>query len=117
MYEDNLIPLFEIVGVVAQLRLMMNYSGRNRGFGYVIFADPNDGHRAIASLNNILCSSWCRLQLCISRNTRCLWLADVSEEVTVNAAINMMIEKVDPQEVRTLLPHFQFNSILISLAL
>lgn len=99
MYEDNLIPLFETIGVVLQFRLMMNYSGRNRGFGYIIFLDPNDGYRAITHLNNILVSSWCRLQLTVSKNTRRLWLANVSEDLDVDTAIHLILQKVDPQEV------------------
>lgn len=100
MYEDNLIPLFETVGIVLQFRLMMNYSGRNRGFGYIIYLDQNDGHRAILNLDNILVSSWCRLQLCISRNLRRLWLDNVCDELDVNAVIGLILDKVDPVEVR-----------------
>lgn len=99
MYEDNLIPLFETVGVVMQLRLMMNYSGRNRGFGYVIFLEPKDGYRAIANLNNILVSSWCRLQLCVSKNTRSLWLANVSEDLDADGVVELILSKVDPLKV------------------
>lgn len=101
MYEDNLIPLFETIGVVVQFRLMMNYSGRNRGFGYIIFLDPNDGYRAISQLNNILVSSWCRLQLSVSKNTRRLWLGNVNEDFDVDTIIHMILEKIDPQEVRS----------------
>lgn len=99
MYEDNLIPLFETVGIVLQFRLMMNYSGRNRGFGYIIYLDQNDGYRAILNLDNILVSSWCRLQLCISRNLRRLWLDNVCDELDVNAVIGLILEKVDPVEI------------------
>lgn len=100
MYEDNLIPLFETIGVVAQFRLMMNYSGRNRGFGYIIFVDPTDAHRAIMHLNNILVSSWCRLRLTISKNTRRLWLGNVNDELDVEDVVDLILDKVDPQEVR-----------------
>lgn len=101
MYEDNLIPLFETIGAVVQFRLMMNHSGRNRGFGYIIYVNPVDAHRAIKYLNNILVSSWCRLQLVISRNTRDLWLGNVSYAMNVNTAINLILDMVDPEEVRT----------------
>ncbi|XP_037033757.1 dead end protein homolog 1-like [Bradysia coprophila] len=99
MYEDNLIPLFETIGIVLQFRLMMNYSGRNRGFGYIIYLNQNDGYRAITFLNNILVSSWCRLQLSISRNLRRLWLDNVSGEMDVNTVISLILEKIDPMEI------------------
>lgn len=102
MYEDRLIPLFETIGVVAQFRLMLSYSGRNRGFGYIIYVDSVDGYRAISYLNNILASSWCRLQLTVSKNTRCLWLGNLSEKLSVDDAIHLILQKVDPYEVGSL---------------
>ncbi|KAG4075900.1 hypothetical protein HA402_003726 [Bradysia odoriphaga] len=99
MYEDNLIPLFETIGIVMQFRLMMNYSGRNRGFGYIIYVNQNDGYRAITFLNNILVSSWCRLELSISRNLRRLWLDNVCGEMDVNTVISLILEKVNPMEI------------------
>lgn len=99
MYEDDLIPLFETVGVVAQFRLMMDHSGRNRGFGYIIFVDPADGYRAITYLNGILVSSWHRLQFTVSRNTRRLSLWNVSDDLDVDGIVDLILEKVDPDEV------------------
>ena len=103
MYEDNLIPLFETIGVVMQFRLMMDYSGLNRGFGYIIFADPADGYRAITYLNDILVSSWCRLQLTVSRNTRSLWLGNIGDDLDVGGVVDLILDKVDPNEVYKLL--------------
>ncbi|KAG4075879.1 hypothetical protein HA402_003705 [Bradysia odoriphaga] len=99
MYEDNLIPLFETVGNVLQFRLMMNHSGRNRGFGYIIYLNQNDAQRAIANLNNILVSTWCRLQLCISKNTRTLWLDNVMDGLDASDVVNLILDKVDPEEI------------------
>lgn len=99
MYEDNIIPLFETIGVVAQLRLMMTHSGRNRGFGYLTFVDANDAHRAINHLNGVLLSSRCHLQLSISNNRRLLWLDNVADELDVNTIIHMCVAKVDPETV------------------
>lgn len=99
MYEDNLIPLFETIGIVMQFRLMMTYAGRNRGFGYVIYLDPNDSYRALATLNNVLVSTWCQLQLCLSKNTRCLWLTRVDEHMNDEDVVNLILTKVKPLEV------------------
>ncbi|KAJ6646664.1 putative RNA-binding protein 46 [Pseudolycoriella hygida] len=99
MYEDNLIPLFETIGVVAQFRLMMDYSGQNRGFGFLIYVRREDAQRAITYLDNILVSSWCRLQLCISKNNRRLWLGKINDDLDVDTAIQMILEKVNPLEI------------------
>lgn len=39
MYEDELLPLFASVGDIRMFRLMMNFSGTNRGFAYLTYAD------------------------------------------------------------------------------
>ncbi|RWR98678.1 APOBEC1 complementation factor-like protein, partial [Dinothrombium tinctorium] len=33
-YEDEIVPLFEQIGKVYELRLMMDFSGANRGYGF-----------------------------------------------------------------------------------
>lgn len=52
MYEDELVPLFETVGTVYELRLMMDFSGSNRGFGFVQFTNPREAQIAVKELNN-----------------------------------------------------------------
>lgn len=84
---------------MAQFRLMMDHNGQNRGFGYIIFAYPDDGYRAITYLDGILVSSFLRLQLTVSRNTRCLSLWNVSNDLDVGSVVNLILEKVDPDEV------------------
>ncbi|XP_063704586.1 probable RNA-binding protein 46 [Culicoides brevitarsis] len=38
VFEDTLLPLFSRCGIVYKIRLMMCFSGTNRGFAYVLFA-------------------------------------------------------------------------------
>jgi Q family heterogeneous nuclear ribonucleoprotein R len=52
MYEDELVPLFEKVGTIYELRLMMDFSGSNRGFGFVQFTNPQEAQRAVKELDN-----------------------------------------------------------------
>ncbi|XP_056358398.1 dead end protein homolog 1 [Oenanthe melanoleuca] len=51
IYEDTLIPLFQSVGKLYQFRLMLTFSGLNRGFAYARYASPQDARRAIATLH------------------------------------------------------------------
>ncbi|KAK5925607.1 hypothetical protein CgunFtcFv8_018118 [Champsocephalus gunnari] len=73
-YEDVLIPLFGSVGPLWEFRLMMNFSGQNRGFAYAKYSSPagaNDamrllnGHRLEASLRLSVRLSTEKSRLCI----------------------------------------------------
>lgn len=108
MFEDDLIPLFDTIGVIMQFRLMMKYSGNNRGFGYIIYVCPNDGYRAIQYLNDVLLNSWCRLKLIVSSNIRHICLTNVSDNFEVDDVIKLILEKVDPEEVRCFVYLFLF---------
>ncbi len=52
MYEDELIPLFSEVGEVYELRLMMDFSGTNRGYCFVTFGKKDEAKQACQELNN-----------------------------------------------------------------
>ncbi|KAK5865299.1 hypothetical protein PBY51_016474 [Eleginops maclovinus] len=50
-YEDVLIPLFRSVGPLWEFRLMMNFSGQNRGFAYAKYSSPYVVRAAVRLLN------------------------------------------------------------------
>ncbi|XP_073343114.1 dead end protein 1 [Pagrus major] len=50
-YEDLLIPLFSSVGPLWEFRLMMNFSGQNRGFAYAKYGSSADATNAIRLLH------------------------------------------------------------------
>lgn len=39
MYEDELVPLFEKAGTMYEFRLMMEFSGENRGYAFVMYTN------------------------------------------------------------------------------
>jgi hypothetical protein len=51
-FEDELAPVFEKAGVIYELRLMMSFSGYNRGFCFVMYESPEIAANAIEKLNN-----------------------------------------------------------------
>nr|XP_056718269.1 dead end protein homolog 1 [Euleptes europaea] len=51
IYEDKLIPLFQSVAKLYEFRLMMTFSGLNRGFAYAKYANRRSAQEAIAALN------------------------------------------------------------------
>uniref|UniRef100_A0A4W6E2M4 DND microRNA-mediated repression inhibitor 1 n=1 Tax=Lates calcarifer TaxID=8187 RepID=A0A4W6E2M4_LATCA len=50
-YEDLLIPLFRSVGPLWEFRLMMNFSGQNRGFAYAKYSSSSVAANAVRLLN------------------------------------------------------------------
>lgn len=52
MYENTLIPLFQRVGKLYEFRLMMTFSGLNRGFAYAKYSNRHGAKEAIAAFNN-----------------------------------------------------------------
>jgi len=52
LYEDELVPVFEKIGKIYELRLMMDFSGSNRGYAFVMYTSTSDARRAVKELNN-----------------------------------------------------------------
>ncbi|XP_047441598.1 dead end protein 1 isoform X2 [Mugil cephalus] len=53
-YEDQLIPLFSSVGPLWEFRLMMNFSGQNRGFAYAKYGSSAIATQAIHLLHGYM---------------------------------------------------------------
>ena len=51
--EEGLKSLFEAVGPVESVKLMRNQQGESLAYGFVNFKSPDDGLRAIATLNGV----------------------------------------------------------------
>ncbi|XP_036708059.1 RNA-binding protein 47 isoform X4 [Balaenoptera musculus] len=52
VYEDELVPVFEAVGRIYELRLMMDFDGKNRGYAFVMYCHKHEAKRAVRELNN-----------------------------------------------------------------
>ncbi|GLH06476.1 Sex-lethal homolog, partial [Gryllus bimaculatus] len=51
-FEDELVPVFSRVGQIYELRLMMDFSGTNRGYAFVMYTCPEEAEKAVNELNN-----------------------------------------------------------------
>ena len=51
-FEDELVPLFALVGKIYELRLMIEFSGTNRTYCYVRYCTENDAKEAVRRLHN-----------------------------------------------------------------
>ncbi|XP_061108846.1 RNA-binding protein 47-like isoform X5 [Conger conger] len=52
VYEDELVPIFESVGRIYEMRLMMDFDGKNRGYAFVTYTQKHEAKRAVRELNN-----------------------------------------------------------------
>ncbi|XP_046645008.1 probable RNA-binding protein 46 [Daphnia pulicaria] len=52
VFEDELYRIFSTIGPIYELRLMMDFSGSNRGFAFIQFAHRQDANRAIQLMDN-----------------------------------------------------------------
>lgn len=49
--EPELVPVFEKAGRIYMMRLMMDFSGSNRGYCFVQYFTPEEADRAVAEIN------------------------------------------------------------------
>ena len=53
IYEDTLIPMFESIGKLWELRVLTNKAGQNRGFGFVTYCDKKDAKKACETFDGM----------------------------------------------------------------
>ena len=51
-FEEELFPLFERCGQIYEMRLMLDFSGFNRGYTFITFTNRDDAKRCVKDLNN-----------------------------------------------------------------
>jgi RNA recognition motif-containing protein len=51
-FESELFPLFERCGQIYEMRLMMDFSGFNRGYAFITYTNRDDAKRCVKDLNN-----------------------------------------------------------------
>uniref|UniRef100_A0A3Q2SUI8 Dead end protein 1 n=1 Tax=Fundulus heteroclitus TaxID=8078 RepID=A0A3Q2SUI8_FUNHE len=97
-YEDVLIPLFSSVGPLWEFRLMMNFSGQNRGFAYAKYGTPALASEAISKLNGYtLEPNW---NICVRQSTekRCLCIQNLpptSDQEVLMQVLQRLVDCVE----------------------
>ncbi|XP_040925779.1 probable RNA-binding protein 46 isoform X2 [Betta splendens] len=80
IYEDELVPLFERSGKIFEFRLMMEFSGKNRGYAFVMYTDREAAHRAIQMLNNYEIRPGKFIGVCVSRDNCRLFIGSIPKD-------------------------------------
>lgn len=66
VYEDELVFVFEAVGRIYELRFMMDFDGKNRGYVFVMYCYKNEVKRVVREFNNYEIRSGRLLGVCCS---------------------------------------------------
>lgn len=98
MYEDQLIPLFQSIAPLYEFRLMMNFSGQNRGFAYAKYGDTASAAAAIRALNMYPLRSGVRLTVKRSTEKRQLILGDLPPTVGRSMLLTVVRQITDGVE-------------------
>ena len=81
VYEDELVPIFESVGKIYEVRLMMDFDGRNRGYAFVVYTQKKDAQASIKKLNNYEIRRGKMLGVCSSVDNCRLFVGGIPKKV------------------------------------
>ena len=82
LYDVRLFHYFVQVGEIYELRLMMDFSGSNRGFCFVRYTTREDAKRAVKDLNNFEIRPNKFLGILHSVDNRKLWISGIPRNLT-----------------------------------
>ncbi|KAH9282897.1 APOBEC1 complementation factor [Echinococcus granulosus] len=81
-FEDELIPIFEKVGLIYMFRLMMEFNGHNRGYGFCVYTAREDAKRAVDELNNYEIRKGKTIGVCLSVDNCRLFVGGIPKNKT-----------------------------------
>ncbi|RVE60862.1 hypothetical protein OJAV_G00185050 [Oryzias javanicus] len=80
MYEDELVPLFESAGRIYEFRLMMEFSGENRGYAFVMYTHREEAARAIQMLDGYEVRPGRFVGVCVSLDNCRLFIGSIPKD-------------------------------------
>ncbi|XP_075716437.1 putative RNA-binding protein 46 [Rhinoderma darwinii] len=80
LYEDELVPVFEQAGRIYEFRLMMEFSGENRGYAFVMYTNKDEASLAIRMLNNYEIRPGKFIGVCVSLDNCRLYIGAIPKE-------------------------------------
>ncbi|GFT33620.1 APOBEC1 complementation factor [Trichonephila clavipes] len=95
VFEDELVPLFEKVGPIYEMRLMMDFGTNNRGFAFVMYTCPDDAKKAIEELNNYEIRKGKFLGVCKSVDNCRLFVGGIPKDKTKDEILEEMQKVTD----------------------
>lgn len=82
-FEDELVPVFEQVGMIYEIRLMMDhFSELNRGYAFVVFTTAGEAKECVKQLNNYEIRQGRTLGICMSVDNCRLFIGGIPKKVS-----------------------------------
>ncbi|XP_063995311.1 adenylosuccinate lyase isoform X1 [Diachasmimorpha longicaudata] len=98
LYEFEIYPIFRRIGEIYEIRLMMDFSGTNRGYCFVMFTNVRDAQKAIRELNSYEIRTGKRIGVLASINNCRLCLTHLPALLNTEAFIKKIFETTDGVE-------------------
>ncbi|XP_059211137.1 probable RNA-binding protein 46 isoform X2 [Centropristis striata] len=95
LYEDELVPLFERAGRIYEFRLMMEFSGENRGYAFVMYTNREAAQRAIQMLDNYEISPGKFIGVCVSLDNCRLFIGSIPKDKRKDEILEEMSKVTD----------------------
>ena len=95
IFEDKLVPIFESIGMIYEFRLMMDFSGSNRGYAFCMFTNRFDARKAIKELNNYEIKKGRLLGVCSSVDNCRLFVGGIPKSKNRNDILSEMCKISD----------------------
>ncbi|XP_032374879.1 putative RNA-binding protein 46 [Etheostoma spectabile] len=95
MYEDELVPLFERAGRIYEFRLMMEFSGENRGYAFVMYTNREAAQRAIQMLDNYEIRPGKFIGVCVSLDNCRLFIGSIPKDKRKDEIMDKMTKVTD----------------------
>lgn len=105
MYEDELVPVFERAGKIYEFRLMMRHSRGNQGYAFVTYTAEEEAQLAIEILNNYEIRPGKFLGVCVSLNSRRLFIGGIPKAKKKEEILNEMKKVTEGVVDVTVYPH------------
>ena len=93
LYEDELVPAFMKVGKIYELRLMMDFSGNNRGYAFVMYTNKEDAKKAVRMMNNFEIRKGRYLGVCPSVDNCRLFVGGIPKNKKTRGNFIVKLEK------------------------
>lgn len=95
LYEDELVPVFESLGEIYEVRLMMDFNGQNRGYAFVVYTNKEDAKKSVKTLNNYEIRKGKCIGVCSSVDNCRLFVGGIPKKVKKDEILNEMIKVTD----------------------
>lgn len=80
VYEDELVPFLEQVGRLYEVRLMMDFGGSNRGYGFATYSCREEARRAVRELDDREVRAGRRVGVCVSLDNCRLFVGGIPRD-------------------------------------